>query len=91
MFWIAGVWIWIGLGMLVMRWHHVAVGPKSPAEQRRDDEDQARALGLGQDDVLIDAALADCYGEEAVGIKAQADRLVTGHPRSLPRDFRRVG
>ena len=88
MLWIVG--IWTALALFVARWHYVAVGPKTPEERRRDDEDQARALGLGQDVELIDGALVDCYGEEAVRIMAAHDRAVTGRPRSLPRDLRRT-
>ncbi len=89
MLWIVG--IWIVLALFVARWHYVAVGPKTPEEQRADDEDQARAIDRIRDNELIESALVDCYGEDAIGIKAQADRLVRGDPRSLPRDYRRVG
>lgn len=82
---------WVLLGVLVFRWFYVAVGPKTPEEQRADDEDQVRALDRIRDAELIESALVDCYGEDAIRVKAQADRLVTGHPRSLPRDYRRVG
>ena len=89
MLWIVG--IWIVLALFVARWHYVAVGPKTPEEQRADDEDQARAIDRIRDNELIEAALVDCFGEDAIRIKAQTDRRVTVDPRSLPRDMRRVG
>ncbi len=85
-----GFVVWVLLGVLIFRWLYVAVGPKTPDERRRDDEDQARALGLDPDEQLIEAALVDCFGEDAITVKAQTDRPVTGDPRSLPRDSRRV-
>lgn len=98
MIWLVGWLVWMLLGVFVLRWVHVAVGPKSPEEQRRDDEDQARALGIlipraEADDVpeLVDGALADCYGEDYRRAIPQGDRVVTGHPRSLSRDLRRTG
>ncbi len=91
MLWIAGLLAWMALGLLFFRWFFVALGPKTPEEQRRDDDDQARALDRIRDAELIEAALVDCFGEDAIRIKAQTDRRVTVHPRSLPGDMRRVG
>lgn len=99
MIWLVGWLVWMLLGVFVLRWFSVAVGPKSPEDRRRDDEDQMRALGMVRvpraeaSDVpeLVDAALADFYGEDYRRDLAAGDRRVTGHPRSLPRDLRRTG